>query len=1195
MLQRGDGMHILAHARSSAAFDDLFRATLRGPRTGHVVGTSGSARHFLAASLIESSPEPWLVIAPHAGAAERFAEDLRTWLGARSVEVFPAHPYLPYEVLAKSPDLTRARLRVLRRLLLPSSGPPPVVVATMESLMGRLTPSAAFRQALLPLAVGDARPVEQLVPRLLRSGYERDDHVTSPGQFALRGGILDLWDPVDDAPLRVELFGDEIEAIRRFDPKTQRSTQRLSEFILGPVHEWVVDPDVAARAKDLIEKEARIAQMRLRQRGFEDAADRLRQRVGEELEMVGAFPGAAACERYAPLLNPTPGHLLQYFAAPPAVVLDEPARLWETASALVRDAAERATALLERGEMLPGQASVFIDPMSVQRELARGPRVAMSMLITRAGRDLGETFAFSPRAGEAFHGRFDEFVESLERHRRLGRRLVVVAATRERVERLADSLRRRDIPVRAMPRPEDSLAEPREVVVLEGALEGGFAFPELGLYVYTDAEIQGRRKRRQRPKVGGSGGEGVRLQDLAEGDLVVHVHHGLARYLGLRPMEVDGHRREYLELQYSGADRLFVPTDQVSLIQRYVGPEGKAPRLSHLGGSDWAKTKSRVRESVREMAEELLQLYAARETAPGYAFGPDTPWQREMEDTFPYEETPDQLRAIAEVKRDMEQARPMDRLLCGDVGYGKTEIAIRATFKAVMDGRQAAVLVPTTILAEQHYRTFEERLRGFPVRIELLSRFRTPAQQKDVLRRLAAGQVDIVIGTHRLLAKDVRIKNLGLLIVDEEQRFGVAHKERIKKLKVGVDCLTLTATPIPRTLHMSLIGLRDMSLIETPPEDRFPVQTYVVEWSPDLVTEAIRREIGRGGQVFYVHNRIETIDATLSMLLHQIPEARIAVAHGRKDESDLERTMIAFLEGEYDVLLATSIIESGLDMPRVNTLIVEDADHLGLSSLYQLRGRVGRSNRLAYSYFTYRRDKVLTEVAEKRLSAISQFTDFGSGFQIAMRDLEIRGAGNLLGAEQHGFVVSVGFEMYRQMLAEAVRELQGTPSTESSTDTQVEISVNAFIPSTYMADVRDKMETYRRIADAADPDVLAELAEELTDRFGPLPEPVHNLLRVARVRALGQQIGVESIRCTSPNETEVTLTALDRVDGRQLAALQQGWPFPRVRLHGDRGAYLTVHHPGEKPEEILETLAEVLTALSLEAHEVAPRPERMVR
>jgi transcription-repair coupling factor (superfamily II helicase) len=1192
---RGEAMHILAHFRSSKTFDDLFAAVSRGPRTAHVVGASGAARHFLAAALVDALAEPWLVVVHHAGAAERFAEDLRAWLAPRQVLSFPANPYLPYEVLAKSPDLTRARLGVLRRLCAATEGPPPVVVATVESLLGTLAPAGTFRDAVTTLAPGRHLPLEELVPRLLALGYERDEHVTAPGQFALRGGILDFWDPAEDAPVRAEFYGDEVEAVRRFDPNSQRSTARLDGATLGPAHEWPFRAEEFARLRERLRRDAADAQARLASRGLNDAAMRLRQRLNEDLEAsVGPVVGPALAERYAAMAYDPAGHLLEYFPRPPAVLLDEPVRLWETARSLAREAAERATVLLERGDMLPAQAAVYVPVAKVQAAMARGPRVAMSALLTRAGQEFGEPYAFSPRPGEAFHGRFDEFIASVERHRRADRRLVVAAATRERVERLAEALRRRDLPVRAMPDAAHTLPEPREIVVLNAALEGGFAFPELGLFVYTDAEIQGRRRRRPRRSSGG--GEGVRLEDLAVGDLVVHVHHGLARYLGLRPMDVDGHRHEYLELQYAGADRLFVPTDQVSLIQRYVGPEGRAPKLSHLGGGDWAKTKARVRASVRRMAQDLLQLYAAREATVGTAFAPDTPWQRDMEDAFPYEETPDQLRAIREIKQDMERPRPMDRLLCGDVGYGKTEVAVRAAFKAVMDGMQAAVLVPTTILADQHYRTFEERLRGFPVRVDLLSRFRTPAQQKDVLRRLAEGRVDVIIGTHRLLGKDVRFKNLGLLIVDEEQRFGVSHKERIKALKVGVDCLTLTATPIPRTLHMSLVGVRDMSLIETPPEDRFPVQTYVVEWSEELVTEAIRRELGRGGQVFYVHNRIETMDGALSMLMRHVPEARIAVAHGRKNEVDLERTMIAFLDGEYDILLATSIIESGLDMPQVNTLIVEDADRLGLSTLYQLRGRVGRSNRLAYAYFTYRRDKVLSEVAEKRLAAISQFTDFGSGFQIAMRDLEIRGAGNLLGAEQHGFMVSVGFEMYRQLLAEAVRELKGEERPHKDEQpTQVEVPITAYIPDRYMPDSRDKMEAYRRIADATDGAALDEIADELQDRFGPTPPELHNLLQVARVRVLGQAIGVRAVRCLDADRSEIELGDLRRLDGSRLAALQQGFWRARVHLHGDRGAYLVVRHPGHKPEEILETIAEVLSVLQPASLDRTPRPERVVR
>ncbi|MHB8156848.1 MAG: transcription-repair coupling factor, partial [Desulfocucumaceae bacterium] len=646
------------------------------------------------------------------------------------------------------------------------------------------------------------------------------------------------------------------------------------------------------------------------------------------------------------------------------------------------------------------------------------------------------------------------------------------------------------------------------VVIVGGRLSGGFELPSGKLAVITAAEMYGRQKRARSRERAGSRMEP--FTDLKAGDYVVHVNHGIGRYTGIEKLEIGSIQKDYLAVKYAGEDKLYVPTDQVGLIQKYLGGEADAPRLSRLGGSEWNRVKGKVREAVKEMAQELLVLYAARESASGYAFSPDTVWQKEFEETFPYDETPDQLRAIEEVKRDMEQNKPMDRLLCGDVGYGKTEVALRAAFKAVMDGKQVAVLVPTTILAQQHFNTFSERFSPYPISIEMLSRFRTPREQKKILHDLHLGKLDIVIGTHRLVQEDVAFKGLGLLVVDEEQRFGVAHKERLKMIKHNVDVLTLTATPIPRTLHMSMVGVRDTSLLETPPENRFPVQTYVLEEDPSMIREAIYREIGRGGQVFFVHNRIVDLDSVARWLQGLVPEVRLAVAHGQLKEDDLEQIMIDFMKAEYDVLVCTTIIESGLDIPNVNTLIVKDANNMGLSQLYQLRGRVGRSNRIAYAYCTYRRDRILNEVAEKRLAAIREFTAFGSGYKIAMRDLEIRGAGNLLGSEQHGHIDAVGFDMYCKLLEDAVREARGEEAV-GPVETSVELPVEAYIPDSYVTDTNQKVEIYRRMAGFRDELFLDDLADEMTDRFGDMPLPVQRLLRVARIKTLAGKIRIKNI------------------------------------------------------------------------------------
>ncbi len=1170
---------------ASSGFQELLDTLSRRSRQAHVVGLAQSARRHLMAAVMKHLGGPGVVVGHHAGHAERIAEDLRMFLPDWEIVLWPANPYLPYEVIARSPEIASQRLAVLRRLEGGDLGRL-LVVATAESMVGRLTPATAFRAAALDVVVGAELPIEKLLPRLVRLGYEREERVAARGQFALRGGILDVWDPALDVPARVEFFDDVVESVRWVDVASQRSRDPRESVRLGSVRELVLDEDAHVRGLSAMLKELRQAEARLRHADHAEAAGRLRQVVEEDLDRFTAFPGAGgdSLERYQALFYPRPGHLLTYFptGTPPAVLWDEPGRVRETAQALERDAAERASALLSRGEILPGQGEAYVPLHEVEQAARAGVRLAFSSLLSRGQSDLGEVVSFSAKAGEIYHGRWDDFLEALEHHRNQGRRIVIAAQSAERSSRIAEALRGRDIPVRLMPPDRENAPEPREVVVLLATLEGGYSLPDLALHVFTDAEIQGRRRRHTRPNQEGSGPT-IRLGELAIGDAVVHVHHGIGRYVGMKSMLIDGHEREYLELEYAAGDRVYVPTDQIMQIQKYVGAEGKEPKLSKLGGADWHRTKAKVRESVRDMAAELIRLYASREALPGHAFGPDTPWQQELEESFPYEETPDQLRCIQEIKIDMERPRPMDRLLCGDVGFGKTEVAIRATFKAVADGKQVAVLVPTTILAQQHFRTFEERLRGLPVRVELLSRFRTPKEQAQTLRRVRDGTADIVIGTHRLLGKDLHFKDLGLLIVDEEQRFGVVQKERIKQLSTGIDSLILTATPIPRTLQFSLFGLRDISLIETPPEDRFPVQTYVVEMSDELVQEAIRREVGRGGQVFYVNNRIENLDAALLRLRRLVPEVRLAFAHGRMHEDDLERTMIDFLEGEYDVLVATSIIESGLDMPRVNTLIVENADHLGLSQLYQLRGRVGRSNRLAYAYFTYQRDRALTEVAEKRLSAIQQFTDFGAGFQIAMRDLEIRGAGNILGAEQHGFLVSVGFDMYRQLLEEAIQELRGEAKrniSEEEVQTVVEIAVDAFIPNSYMSDSRDKMDAYRRIAAARDVRTVDDIEAEFVDRFGPVPVPTMNLLQVARIRTLAQAASIAFVR-EETGRTVLGISSLASIDGAGMTRLTERLRG-QIRLEASASqVLLTIRHPGERTAESLDLVVSVLRELVL--------------
>ncbi|HEY8393739.1 MAG TPA: transcription-repair coupling factor [Thermaerobacter sp.] len=1141
-----------------------------------VYGITGPAAASLLTALAETTGRTLFVLTADQSSADTVASDLRAWLPEERVAVFPAVEVLPFEVLASSPELRALRLEAMARL---RSGRC-VVVAPVAALARRLTNPRKWEAGRAELAVGATCDRDELVARLVASGYERTEQVERPGEFAVRGGIVDVFPPTEERPIRIEFFDDEIESIRVFETASQRSTGELQRATLLPAQELVLDE--AAWQRGLQVLEARLERLREETRGRRGGPQhRLLQRLEEDLARLAAERSVALAERYLTLFDPEAGTLLDYASGPSVVVWLEPRAMVESVEERERQWHERQADLLERGEILPEQAALYLDRDGLWRELARRPALYVSLLLRApdAGPEPRAVFSLSARPATMFHGQWDLFEEEVRTWQRQQYRVLLVTQDPGRAEHLRRTLDEAGIRARA----GASLAIPRpgEVIVAPGSLSEGFELPSLRTVVLTEREIFGRRvPRRRSPAAAHADRIEVqaleRLSDLKPGDYVVHVHHGIGRFLGLKTMEVQGVQRDYLALQYAGGDRLYVPTDQIDLVQKYVGAEGHQPRLAKLGSSEWSKVKQRVKESVRELAGELLALYAARQAVRGHAFSPDTPWQRQFEEAFPYEETPDQLEAIAAIKADMERPQPMDRLLVGDVGFGKTEVAMRAAFKAVQDGKQVAVLVPTTVLAYQHERTFKDRFAQFPVTIRTLSRFASTAEQAEILSGLARGTIDIVIGTHRLVQPDVRFKDLGLLIIDEEHRFGVADKERLKQLKQNVDVLTLSATPIPRTLHMALAGIRDLSRIDTPPENRFPVQTFVVEWNEGLVRDAIERELRRGGQVFYVHNRVQSIQAVRRRLERLVPGARFAVAHGQMPEAQLERVMVDFMDGKADVLICTTIIESGLDMPNVNTLIVEDADRLGLAQLYQLRGRVGRSDRVAYAYFTYRRDKVLTEDAQKRLQAIKDFTELGSGFKLALRDLEIRGAGNLLGHEQHGFIASVGFDLYAQLLEEAVRELKGQRRPPRLKPV-VDLVVDAHIPDAYIRDARQKIEFYKRVNLAETPRELAEIRESLQDRYGPLPEPVRNLLALAEIRQLAARCGVFRIEQAA---TRIDLEAVAPQAGPLARACEELRSQFGRRLQPVRGrpaAYFRTDGLGDR--EVLNALRRFLRHL----------------
>jgi len=1178
---------ILQIVRDSSQFHSIVKGLNQGLAEQQLYGLpEGLKGLWLAAMLLDY--HPILVVTAGSDEAGRLVADIDSFWPGSGTCFLPAKELLPVEVYAHSPELEGQRLKALTDMV---GGRMRLLVVPVDALLQKLPPPEILKEALLSLEIGQTINREALLERLIALGYRRQEVVEAPGQMAVRGGVIDIYPPGAGEPVRLELFGDEIDSLRFFNPDTQLSVAETRAVTIGPARE-VLPPQDIKPGLEALQAEFSQTYTALRNRQPQ-AARELKERIQNLMARLEMGDWPEGIDQLQALFYPRLATLFDYFLRPPLVVLDDPARLQEEMRRREQQRLGVFTEMLAGGLALPSQGEAYLETDELERLFSCHQRLYFSLLPRRApGTSPRQAMGVGAQSIPAFQGRMNLLVDELSRWRRDGYRTIFMVADPERMASLRQALADQGIGSQVL---DEVAAVPGngQILFVSGRLHQGFSWPEMRLAVLGDTEVYGGVKRPRRLKVAMEGSKITSFSDLREGDYVVHVHHGIGRYLGLKQLEVGGIKKDYLLIQYAGQDRLYVPIDQVSLVQKYVGAEGHVPRLYRLGGNEWHKVKSRVQEAVQAMAEELLELYAKREAIPGYAFSPDTPWQREFEEAFPYTETPDQLKAIAEVKADMERPRPMDRLLCGDVGYGKTEVAMRAAFKAVMDGKQVAVLVPTTILAQQHYNTFKARFENFPVKIAVLSRFCSPGEQKRVVKALKRGEVDIVIGTHRLLSGDVSFKDLGLVIIDEEQRFGVAHKEKLKKLRYSVDVLTMTATPIPRTLHMALAGVRNMSLIETPPEDRFPVQTYVVEYSPELVREAIRRELDRGGQVYFVHNRVADIDRFAYHVQQLVPEARVGVGHGQMEERELEKIMLDFIEGRYDVLVCTTIVENGLDIPNVNTLIVDESDSFGLAQLYQLRGRVGRSNRLAYAYFTYRPDKVLGEVAEKRLAAIREFTALGSGYKIALRDLQIRGAGNLLGPEQHGHMLAVGFDLYCQLLEEAVQKLKRqrgeavpeTRQTAAPPAAPVELSVDTFLSDEYIPDAALKMEIYHRLMAARDLNEVEAIASEMEDRFGRPPAAAENLLGLARVRLLAQEVGVSSVH-QKGREVELNFGQRHDLRGERLMHLTKYFPR-KLSFSSAGGLTIKVRTAGLDQQGLLALLEDVLTRIKYLVAEAA--------
>jgi len=1077
-----------------------------GGKQDLVTGVNGSQKSMIIAGLMIEHPGSIIVISFNDTQAFRLATDLESLLGPEQVAYFPANELFPHEE-AFEPEITTQRVETLGRMLYSNTL---VVVTSWEAMQRRLVPPETLQDFTVTLKLGEEYPLENLLEQFVLMGYERVDLVQAMGQFSRRGDIVDIF-PLDrEHPVRIEFFGDEVDSIRTFSVETQVSSENLKDVRILPAREGLWRREDFLQQKETIASALASQVKRLEDLGRVMEAESLQNRINEALDRLSEGHQLPGADQFLPWVAPRLVSLLDY--QPKArIILDEPVRGRDVYRSLEEERAGILGNFLEKGVILPKEEETFFSFDTLEREILKRKPWAMSLLANNPkGYVVEEVITLPFRTPPSFHSKTEQLANEISRRLKSNHTFILTVTTLDKARRLKEVLREQGITSSLITPENEGDLLPRTVRIQVADLETGFEWPDQKLVLLSEVELYGRQKKRYPSRFRQEGAKIHSFTDLKIGDYVVHVNHGIGRFAGLETLEIAGGHRDYLKIEYAGEDRLFVPTDQVNLLQKYIGVEDHAPKLNKLGGSDWQKVKNRVKESIRDMAEGLLELYAQREITPGYAFSPDTVWQHEFEEAFYYEETPDQLRAIAEIKKDMESSKPMDRLLCGDVGYGKTEVAMRAAFKAVMDGKQVAVLVPTTILAQQHFLTFTERFAGFPVTIKVLSRFQSPKEQATVVAGVLDGKVDILIGTHRMLSSDVHFKNLGLLIIDEEQRFGVTHKEKIKEIRKNIDVLTLTATPIPRTLHMSLAGVRDMSIIETAPQGRFPIRTHVLEYNDEVIREAIQRELDRNGQVYFVYNRVESIEPMASHLQSLIPKARIMIGHGQMDEEQLERVMLDFYDGEADILLCTTIIETGLDIPNVNTLIVYDADRFGLAQLYQLRGRVGRSHRIAHAYFCYRKDKVLSENAEKRLAAIREFTELGSGFKIAMRDLEIRGAGNLLGPEQHGQIGAVGFEMYCRLLEEAIREKKGEVVPELP-EPVVEIPVDAYIPSGYISDHKQKVEIYKKMAAIQSNEAAEAIMDELTDRFGDPPQSVLNLIYLAKIKLMAKIAGIASI------------------------------------------------------------------------------------
>lgn len=1153
---------LLAPLKGINAYHTAVECIDRNRLPMHISGCVDSQK----AHLIWGFDFPWkVIITENELKARALLEEYRMF--DREVLYFPAKDVIFFSADVHGNALSAERLRVIEALLRKKGG---TVITSLDAGLELIPALSLYEKQRFRICEAERIDLEKVSMQLVDMGYTRESQVEKAGDFSIRGGILDIFPITEECPYRIELWGDEIDTIRSFDVESQRSITRMKEISVFPATEFIVAEKEIRTALDAMEADSKKLAAKLKKEKSYEAAERIRsvvRQVGEDFKEFGSRMGL---EAFLPYFSIDTGSFFDYFDVERTLFfVDEPMHCMEKMNSVETEFSESMKNRLEQGYILPKQMEALYSSEIVLGILNR-KKVVYLTLLDALPKELAvkESLHIEVQPVGSYNKHFELLAEDLQRFKKRGFSVLLLSASRTRAERLSKDLNEYDIPAFYSAKPDRALA-PGEIMVSYGFLNKGFSYMAAKFTVITEGDIFGSRAKEKRRKQKKYSGQAIHnFNELSVGDYVVHENQGLGIYRGIEKIQVDHVTKDYIKVEYGDGGNLYVPVSGLDVLQKYAGQDAKPPKLNKLNSTEWKKTKAKVRSAVAEIAKDLVLLYAKRQKLKGFMFSEDTVWQREFEELFPFEETQDQLRAIEETKKDMESDRIMDRLICGDVGYGKTEIALRAAFKAVNDGKQVAFLVPTTILAQQHFNTFRERLGDFPVKVEMLSRFRTTAQQKKTVEALKKGQVDVVIGTHRLLSKDVTFKDLGLLVVDEEQRFGVTHKEKIKKLKGNVDVLTLSATPIPRTLHMSLVGIRDMSVLEEPPVDRLPIQTFIMEHNREIIREAISRELARGGQVYYVYNRVQHIEEVAADLMAMLPEAEIAFAHGQMSERELENIMLSFINGEIDVLVATTIIETGLDIANVNTIIIDHADRMGLSQLYQLRGRVGRSNRTAYAFLMYQHGKLLKEVAEKRLAAIREYTDLGSGIRVAMRDLEIRGAGNLLGAAQSGHMAAVGYDLYCKMLNEAVRQLKGE-EVEEEFETNIDLQVDAYIPAAYIPSEFIKLDIYKKIAGIENKEDYQDMQDELLDRFGTVPVEAENLLKIAFLKAQAHHAGITQIM-QKPGTIRFYLKEQSDIRPDKARSLIEGYQG-KVKYIPEEEPYLVYLRKEPSPSRVITT------------------------